>query len=596
MSEIPSPASVYADRLAARTATIAELRGLLDRLSLARLGAFAAGLVVAALGFAAQVISPYFTVVPVAAFFWLVARFEMARGRLAWAERATRFYQGGLNRLGGAASGESDGHRYADDSHPYAPDLDLFGAGSLFERINSSRTRVGEDTLAEWLKAPADPGEVRARQASVRDLTPRLDLRESLAVAGDTSGGVDYAPLVEWSRAPAEPIPVWKWWAVEALGWGNVLAWVGWLVVGTTSLPVLAFGVASALVALPLLGWSRRVLTPVEKAERDLSLLEAVLTRFEREPVTSPRLRELQAAMKADGLTASAQIRDLRQLVMWLNSQRNAVFVPIAVLRMWGIRYAFKLEAWRARSGSRIGEWLRAVGQAEALSSLAGYAFEYPDDVFPTVETGPVSFEAVGLGHPLLPEAKCVRNDVRLGGNGLRAFVISGSNMSGKSTLLRAVGVNSVLALAGGVVRATGLTLTPVALGATMRVQDSLQAGRSRFFAEVTKVRQLLDIAAAGSPPLLFLLDELFSGTNSADRVAGAEGVIRALLDAGAVGFVTTHDLALTEITDRLEGASNVHFCDGFAGGELHFDYTMRPGVVPHGNGLALMRAVGLKV
>lgn len=169
--------------------------------------------------------------------------------------------------------------------------------------------------------------------------------------------------------------------------------------------------------------------------------------------------------------------------------------------------------------------------------------------------------------------------------------------MSGKSTLLRAVGVNAVLALAGGVVRATSFALTPLAVGATMRVQDSLQAGKSRFFAEVTKVRLLLDIATReNGPPLLFLLDELFAGTNSADRVAGAEGVVRALLAAGAIGFVTTHDLSLTAVTDTIPGAVNVHFRDDLTGGELHFDYAMRPGVVPHGNGLALMRAVGLKV
>jgi DNA mismatch repair ATPase MutS len=169
--------------------------------------------------------------------------------------------------------------------------------------------------------------------------------------------------------------------------------------------------------------------------------------------------------------------------------------------------------------------------------------------------------------------------------------------MSGKSTLLRAVGVNAVLALAGGVVRATSFALTPVSLGATMRVQDSLQAGKSRFFAEVTKVRLLLDIAGRTDvPPLLFLLDELFAGTNSADRVAGAEGVVRTLAAAGAIGFVTTHDLSLTAVTDTIPGAVNVHFRDDISEGELHFDYTMRPGVVPHGNGLALMRAVGLKV
>jgi DNA mismatch repair ATPase MutS len=336
----------------------------------------------------------------------------------------------------------------------------------------------------------------------------------------------------------------------------------------------------------------------LEKVEHDLSLLEAVLARLEREHFTAARLKELQAAMVADGVPASRQIGELRRLLEWYNSRRNAFFLPVAILRMWNVRFAFLLEAWRARSGPAVARWLRAVGEAEALSSLAGYAFENPNDGFPTVEAGAVHFAAIGLGHPLIPATRCVRNDVTLGGeSGPRVLIVSGSNMSGKSTLLRTVGVNAVLALVGGVVRATSLTLTPLAISATMRVQDSLHAGQSRFFAEVTKVRQLLDTAQdKNGPPLLFLLDELFAGTNSADRVAGAEGVVRALVAAGAIGFVTTHDLSLTAVTERIAGATNVHFCDGFAGGELHFDYTMRPGVVAHGNGLALMRAVGLKV
>ena len=660
-----SPAAVYADRLAARQATAAQLRARLDQLSYARLGAFLVGLVVAGLAFGANIFSAWWALLPVAAFFFLVVKFEMARGRLGWAERAGRFYAGGIDRLAGKPGGLGDGARFADDAHPYAADLDLFGPGSLFERLTACRTRSGEDTLAAWLKAPAGPEEVAARQAAVTDLKPRLDLRESLAVAGaEIPGGADYARLVAWGTGqepnPPAPFPgkeggesnsplsprgrgwgvgskpstAWKRWAIEVLGWGNVLAWVGWLVAGTTSLPVLLFGIATLIVAMPLLAWAGKVLAPVEKAETDLSLLEVILARLEREPFTSPRLRELQAAMKADGRTASAQIRELRDLVAWYNSRRNPLFIPVAVLRVWNVRYAFKLEAWRARSGPAVGRWVRAVGEAEALASLAGYAFENPADVFPEVLAGALSssppplwgrsaegrvggeaevpphpnppppggreqdvfFSALALGHPLLPADRCVRNDVRLGGDGLRVLVVSGSNMSGKSTLLRAVGVNAVLALAGGVVRAERLSLTRIALGATMRVQDSLAAGRSRFFAEVTKVRTLLDVAKANDPPLLFLLDELFAGTNSADRVAGAEGVIRTLLEAGAVGLVTTHDLALTAVTDRLPGAVNVHFCDGFAGGELHFDYRMRPGVVPHGNGLALMRAVGLGV
>ncbi|MBX9580463.1 MAG: hypothetical protein K2X87_09160 [Gemmataceae bacterium] len=597
MHDPSSPAAVYADRLADRRAAAAGLQARLGRLSLFRLAAFLAGLVVAGVGVGTGFFSPAWAVVPAVVFLGLVVRFELTRGALARAARAARFYAGGLDRLDGKPGGSGDGGRHLDDTHPYATDLDLFGPGSVFERLNACRTRAGEDTLAGWLLAPADPEEVAARQAAVRDLSPRLDLREALAVAGAEVPGVDYAKLAEWGRRPGEPVAGWKGPAVELLGWANVFAWIGWLAVGTGVLPVLAFGLLSAIIALPLLGWSRRVLAPVERAERDLSLLEVVLGRFEREPFAAPRLRDLQAAMRADGLSASAQLRELGKLVGWFNARRNALFIPVAVLRLWDVRFAFKLEAWRVRSGPRVADWLRAVGEAEALSSLAGHAYENPADVYPAVTAGPPVIDAAGLGHPLLPATTCVRNDVRLGGDGPRVLLVSGSNMSGKSTLLRAVGVNAVLALAGGVVRAERLTLTPFAVGATMRVQDSLQAGRSRFFAEVRKVRQLLDVANANDPPLLFLLDELFSGTNSADRVAGAEGVVRALLDAGAVGLLTTHDLAVTEIAGRLGGrAANVHFCDGFAGGELRFDYAMRPGVVPHGNGLALMRAVGLKV
>ncbi len=594
----PSPASVYTERLAARRATVAALAARLDTLSSARLGAFLVVLVVAGLAFGAELFSPWFTLLPVFVFVYFVATFEAARGRKAWAERAARFYAGGLERLAGKPSGVGGGERFADVAHPYADDLDLFGPGSVFERVTACRTRAGEDTLANWLLNPASPDEVKARQEAVADLAARLDLREGIAVAGADAPAADYHPLAEWGTAPPDAPPRWKWWALELLGWLNVLAWFGWFFVGTSALPVIVFGLPSLVLVLPLLDWTRRVLKPLDRAAENLSLFEAVLGRLERESFNAPRLRELQDAMRAEGVAESEQIRQLRILLDGYNARRNAFFIPVAVLRMWNARFAFKLEAWRVRSGPAIARWLRAVGEAEALSSLAGYAYENPTDIFPTVETGPVRLSAVGVGHPLIPAEKCIRNDVTLGGEGgPRVLIVSGSNMSGKSTMLRAVGVNAVLAFAGGVVRATSFALTPLALGATMRVQDSLQEGRSRFFAEVTKVRLLLDIATReGGPPLLFLLDELFAGTNSADRVAGAEGVIHALLAAGAIGFVTTHDLSLTAVTNAIPGAVNVHFCDGFAGGELKFDYTMRVGVVPHGNGLALMRAVGLKV
>jgi DNA mismatch repair ATPase MutS len=272
------------------------------------------------------------------------------------------------------------------------------------------------------------------------------------------------------------------------------------------------------------------------------------------------------------------------------------MFAPFAYFLLWRPQLACAIEAWRRRSGARIEDWLRALGELEALTSLATHAHDHPQRPFAEIAeagAGP-RFEAVALAHPLL--ATCVPNDVSLGGDGARLIVLSGSNMSGKSTLMRTVGVNTVMALAGAPVRASRLCLTPLAVGATLRIQDSLMAGTSRFYAEVSRLRQLVELAG-GSVPLLFLVDEILAGTNSADRRVGAAAVLRGLVERGALGIASTHDLALTEIVSDLQGrAANMHFEDQLQDGRLHFDYRLRAGVVQRSNALALMRAVGLDV
>jgi len=235
------------------------------------------------------------------------------------------------------------------------------------------------------------------------------------------------------------------------------------------------------------------------------------------------------------------------------------------------------------------------VGEFEALGSLAAYAYERPQDPFPELAEAEGCFEGEGLGHPLIPEGRNVRTDLRLSGE-LRVLVVSGSNMSGKSTLLRTVGVNAVLALAGAPVRARRLRLSPLEVGASIHVQDSLQAGASRFYAEITRLRQIVELTK-GPRPVLFLLDEILHGTNSHDRRVGAEGVVRGLVGRGAIGLVTTHDLALALIADGLAPrAANVHFEDHLEAGKMTFDYRLRPGVVQRSNALELMRSVGLEV
>jgi DNA mismatch repair ATPase MutS len=323
------------------------------------------------------------------------------------------------------------------------------------------------------------------------------------------------------------------------------------------------------------------ILARLSGRARDLEVLAQVLARFEKEQFGKGRLVELQARLSAEGEAPSRQIARLGRLIGLLDQARNPMVGILAAPVLWTSHCAYAIERWRQRSGRHVAEWIEAVGELEALMSLASYAAEHAEDPFPElVEEGPL-FDGTGVGHPLLGESAVVRNDVRLDAT-MRLLVVSGSNMSGKSTLLRAVGLNTVLAWAGGPVRCGRLRVSRLQVGSSLRVQDSVLDGRSRFYAEIT---------------LLFLLDELLSGTNSHDRRIGSEAVLHALVGHGVIGFVTTHDLALAHIAEGLGAqARNVHFEDHIEDGRIAFDYRMREGVVKKSNAIELMRAVGLPV
>ena len=478
------------------------------------------------------------------------------------------------------------GTRYLEPDHPAAADLDLFGVGSLFERLATPSTRAGEDVLAGWLLAPAGASEVRDRQMAVAELRGRLDLREDLAyLAGQVAASSTLPHLARWGMAaPALTAPAARVLGPLVLSF-TLAALLGELFFDIGAAPVLLALGLQVVYAVIMRRQASAILGPLEERTYDLPALSRLFARLERERFTAPRLVRLQSELTSG--PASRRVAWLHRLHRW---------APLTLLLVSRPQMALLLERWRQVSGPAFGRWLAAVGEIEALCALAAYSYECPDDPFPEVVDARALFEAEAVGHPLLPWARCVRNDLSLSDGGTRLLIISGSNMAGKSTLLRAAGVNAVLALAGGPVRARWLRIAPFLVGATLRIQDSLLAGRSRFQAEILRIRRLLEMAG-GAPPLLFLLDELFQGTNSADRRLGAEAVLRQFVDAGAVGLVTTHDLALTEIADRLGGrAANTHFEDYFDNGEFTFDYRMKPGVVRHTNGLALMRAVGIAV
>ena len=379
--------------------------------------------------------------------------------------------------------------------------------------------------------------------------------------------------------------------ALSLLGLAGLVCWAVW---GLRDVAV-AILLVNAVFFLLFRKRGEAVADGAEQATRDLELLAEVLARLEREPFTAQRLVELRAGLNTAGPPPSSHIRRLARLVTLLDSRHHMAIRGIEPAVFWTIRFAFAVESWRRRSGRCIREWLAAVGEMEALAALAGYAYEHPGDRFPEfIEGGPI-LEGEGLAHPLLPETAAVRNDFQIGKE-LRLVVVSGSNMSGKSTLLRTIGTNVVLAQAGAPVRAARLRLSPLALGASTRILDSLQHGSSRFYAEITRLRQIVELTHA-ELPLLFLLDEFLQGTNSHDRRLGAEAIVRGLLEAGAVGLLTTHDLALTEVAAALGAqACNVHFEDRLEEGRLLFDYRLRPGVVQRSNALELMRSVGLKV
>ena len=590
------PEAEYRRRLEVLRATESRCRRRDTRLGIAKLTLLLAGIALAIWILTTRLSGIYWVLVPVLLFVPLAVLHERVVRSIRRCSRAIGFYEHGLWRLDDAWAGKGEsGDRFLDASHPYARDLDLFGKGSLFELLCAARTRAGEETLAGWLLAPATAEEAGSRNAGVAELRNRLDLREDLAVLGeDVRLGVRPGALKDWaegqplleSRVARVAVS-----ALSALWLLSMAAWAAW------DWRALAF--VSTLVNLGVsYGFrkqTRRVVLPVEKAAQDLGLLSEVLARLEREDFSAPKLTELQGMLQTEGTVPSRRIARLSRLVASLESRRGLLVGMLDPFVLWSLQLAFGVEAWRKRFGAAVPRWLGAVGEIEVLSSLAGYAYEHPADAFAEFTAEGPCFEAEGFAHPLIPESQAVRNDLRLGRE-LKLVVVSGPNMAGKSTLVRAVGINAVLAQCGAPVRAQRLRLSSLSVAASVCVLDSLQGGVSRFYAEISRLKLIVDLTER-FPPVLYLLDELLQGTNSHDRRTGAEAIVRRLFERGAIGLVTTHDLALAEIVESLgPRAGNFHFEDRFEDGRLHFDYHLMPGIVRTSNALELMRSIGLDV
>jgi hypothetical protein len=594
---VSEPRIEYQRRIARWAEALQQLERAHRRIASLRIAAAAAIAVTAWLAFGRGAASPVWIVLPAVVFLALVVVHARVLYRSERAGRARRLYERGIDRLEGRWPGKGpEGTRFLDD-HPYARDLDLFGPASLFQLLDTAHTEAGEETLAEWLRVPAPIEEIRARQAAVQELAPQLDFREAMAVVAAEAHVGRTSALSKWAALP----PVGLSWTVAAVfavcgALTAILATAAFLgrIPGSV---VLAWLFAEAGV---FVRWRRPVAEAAHRVNApstDLALFRELLERVEGVTFSSAPLVALHAELVQGGVMPSRRIGRLETLVSLLDQcEHNPYIRLIAVPLLIRPQLAVLIDRWHDAHRRALAGWLRVVGQLEALASFATYAYERPDDPYPSLAAeGPV-LDAIGIAHPLLPEEKAVRNDVRLGGAGPQVLVVSGSNMSGKSTLLRAVGVNVVLGLAGAPVRASRMTLSPLAIGATLRIEDSLQEGHSRFFTEILRIQSIVE-STRGPRPVLFLLDEILHGTNSYDRRIGAEAIVRALVEAGAIGLVTTHDLALTELVPKLgPRAGNVHFEDRIESGRMVFDYRMREGVVQRSNALALMRTIGLDV
>ncbi len=510
------------------------------------------------------------------------------------------FHQAGLDRISGKWREKDFQHAIeADHEHSYAHDLDLFGSSSFFNLLCLAYSQNGKEQLKKWLTIIPSQKTILKRQEATQELTEQLDFRLKLCeLAQGIAHTIHPSKLIDWAKKETS-------FSSKENNAFKVIACILSLSMLVSLYISFAYekGVYAFLIVLmlELIFYSfinkrlKPLLADISAPNKELNYIASILKILEHKNFTSKFLTDLQESLKDHDVLASNEIQRFDKLIKLLDLRRNQLLTFFTFIFMWNVHLGLRIESWREKHGKKIHSWLEAVGEFEAITSISNYAFEHQSDVYPTLSNEDYHFHGIDLGHPLIEDKICVRNSVDLNPD-CRLFIVSGSNMCGKSTFLRVIGINLVLTYIGAPVRAKSLIVSNLALGSSINVQDSLKEGYSKFFAEITKVKSLMDDAKKETP-LLFLYDELLHGTNSHDRLIGAKAIIAKMLELNAIGLVTTHDLTLTKAIKELKlKAKNVHFRDDFHGDRLVFDYKLHPGVVEKSNALELMRSVGIEV
>jgi len=616
---LTEPARVYRDAADRRGAELTDLERRFLRVEIGRVVAFLVGSIVGLLYRDLPIPEPVAIIIAVSSlsvFLGLVVYHRRLRRTIRRARAAEALARVGLYRLArdwGALDEALEAVGYddpllrteagADVAHPYLVDLDVFGPASVRALLGPTLTPTGVETLRGWLSHPSSVGDIQKRQAAVRSLVGDIGGREQLTIEALLLDHVDreeWAKFQRWLGDPALLIPAWSI---------HVARFAPPVTVGLFVFDVAGGALSSWTWIIPLafqtaLAWSwgealEGYFSRVSSRSPGLRRHHALFAAWEAYVATDPSVRALQGRLVGEsGLPASHEIRSLERWLDAADSRASMLHIIVAAGLLWDVHVAWGLERWRRRAGSRATEWFGALGELEALTAMATLAHDHPDWCWPEVTEGAPAFEAEGLGHPLLPESVLKSSDVRLEPCG-RFLLVTGSNMSGKSTLLRSVGLAAVLAQAGSVVCARRVTMTALRTFTSMRINDSLTGGVSLFMAELLRLKSLVDSADAGTggSALLYLIDEVLQGTNSEERRVAARQIIRHLLASNAIGAVTTHDLDL-HVDPLLDPSSTkVHFREqvGEVGDRvLTFDYVLRPGLATSRNALKLLRIVGL--
>lgn len=503
-----------------------------------------------------------------------------------------------IDRLENRMTALDQGNEFKDRMHPYLHDLDIFGHNSIYQLISRSVTPSGRALIAEWLSKPSQKTEIIQRQEAVEEIKPMLDWRQSFQASGMQHAKEEdnFHTLLQWINEPnrvldkvlykvlAYILPV----ITIALILSNIYA--GLSIYFTVSILVI-----NGFILKRFAGYVENITEKTFKSLKTLLAYGRMIRIIETANFKTERMKFLQSVFVHADHNASDSILKLQKILDYLQARSNMFYLFFNFVLLFDLHLVFKAEKWKKKQKADVNQWFDHIGEFEAINSLAGFAYANPEYAMPNISETDYVLETEEMGHPLIPKAERVSNTISMRGKGT-INIITGSNMSGKSTFLRTVGVNIAIALAGGPVCAKALAVSRLQVFTSMRTEDNLEEHVSSFYAELRRIRMLLDMLEEGKVPVLYMLDEILKGTNSKDRHAGAAALIRQISDTNSMGFVSTHDLELGQLTDELSNLKNYSFNSIVEGDEIIFNYTLEEGICHSFNASKLMEKIGIKM